>query len=340
VTSSRETVVRRVLRVTGHLLLWAALLIVVVEAALRLGARVVAAHGTGGRAGSGQTILCAGDSFTFGIKVKDDEKYPAILERLLDAGSREPRYRVVNVARPGRSSGWVLASLDRWRQRYHPQVMVIMTGWNCNDSDFADYRAHTGRGAGLARIKLGLFLNGFETYRLAKYLVARFESVPTEFVYRRVISMDLYDFRDYQAVALANLARICDRLREEGVPLVLLTYPEARPPENPYTRTEYYHYIFGNGPIGEDDYVFHDRHGRIAINAVIEHVAKSYSVPLADNAAAFQGRPDADVIFPGDHHPNAVGNRIIAETVLATLRRAGLAATDDARATAPTPAAR
>jgi hypothetical protein len=87
-------------------------------------------------------------------------------------------------------------------------------------------------------------------------------------------------------------------------------------------------------------YIVHDRNGKIAINAVIERVARSCSVPLADNALAFRGRPDADVFLPGDHHPNAAGNRIIAETVLATLRRARLVAADDAGAGAASAPAR
>lgn len=323
-TPAARSATVRTLRSAGRVLAWAVVLLAVVEIALRLGVQVVGERSARAHGGGHETILCLGDSFTLGIKVRGEEKYPAILERLLNGSSAEPRYSVVNVGRPGKSSGWALGSLGKWLRRYHPQLVVVMTGWNCNDVDFAEYRAGSGRGGGLAAAELDLLLDSFATYRLAEYLVARLESVPTEAVYPRVLSMKLYDFRDYQAIALGNLYRICARLRDEGVPLVLLTYPEARPPENPYTRTEYYHYIFGKRPINEDDYLFHDRHGRIAINAVIAHVARGCSVPLADVAAAFAGHPDEDVILPGDHHPNAAGNRIIAETVLATLRRAGL----------------
>lgn len=321
--STAKDVGVRALRSAGRLLAWALVMLGVVEVGLRLGVHELAERTAHAHGGGHETILCVGDSFTFGIKVEDQEKYPAVLERLLNGSAAQPRYAVVNVARPGKSSGWALASLDKWLQRHRPHVVVMMTGWNCNDVDFAEYRAHSGRGAGLAAIKLRLFMNDFETCRLAKYLVARVESVPAPLVYPRVLSMELYDFRDYQAIALANLDRICERLRQERVPLVLLTYPQARPPDNPYTRTEYYHSIFGKAPLGEDDYLFHDRHGAIAINAVIEHVARSDSVPLADVAAAFRSHPDAEVIIPGDHHPNAAGNRIIAATVLAVLQRTG-----------------
>jgi lysophospholipase L1-like esterase len=326
VTAPRKTLSTRVLRGSLRLGLWTVVVWVALEAALQLGIYVLAQRNMRSAVAGTQTVLCIGDSFTFGIKVPDEEKYPAILERLLNAGSTDPKYRVINVGRPGKSSGFVLASLDKWIRRYRPRVVVIMTGWNCNDSDFAEYRVQSGRGAGLTRVKLALFLNRFATYRLAKYLVARFESVPTESVYRRVISMELYDFQDYQRVGLGNLTKICERLKQRGVPLVLLTYPEARPPANPYSATEYYHYIFGKSPIGEADYLLKERHGKIAINAIIEYVAHGYSVPLADNAEAFRGRREADVFLVGDHHPNAAGNRIVAETVLATLVRAGLLA--------------
>lgn len=314
----------RVRRVLVRCLLWALGLAVCLEVGLRVGTYILSVKNRGGTAAGEYTILCIGDSFTYGINVLPQQKYPAVLERMLNARSSGRKYRVVNLGRPGSSTGYVLASLDEWIESYHPQLVLIMSGWNCNDYDFAEYRTHGGRGAGLVLVRVSLFFNRLKTYRLAKYLVARLQSVPTESVYPRVVSMELYDFRDYQNIALENLGKISEKLRRAGVPAVFLTYPQALPPKNPYTDTEYYHYIFGKRAITEDDYLLKDRHGKIAINTVIEYVARSYGIPLADNAAAFSDWPDSQVILPDDHHPNAAGNRLIARTVLQALESAGM----------------
>jgi lysophospholipase L1-like esterase len=307
--------------------LWLISVLLLLELGIRLTTYVLSIQGRHRAAGGEQTVLCIGDSFTFGIGVPPNQKYPAILERQLNARSTGAKYRVVNLGRPGTSSGFVLASLDSWIATYRPQLVLIMTGWNCNDYDFAEYRAESGRGAGLSGLRVSLVFNRLKVYRLAKYLFARLQSVPGEAVYPRVISMQLYDFRDYQQIALANLVKISEKLRQRGVPLVFLTYPQATPPKNPYTETEYYHYIFGKGPISEADYLLKDRGGKIAINSVIEYVARSYSVPLADNALAFRGWPEPEVFLEGDHHPNAAGNRLVSKAVLKTLSDAGLVQT-------------
>ena len=304
--------------------LWLLGLLLLTEIGLRAGTYILSARNRGTVAAGEYTILCIGDSFTYGINVPPQQKYPAVLERMLNARSRGPKYRVVNLGRPGTSTGYVLASLDEWLARYRPQLVVIMSGWNCNDYDFAEYRAHSGRGNGLTWVRVSLFFNSLKTYRLAKYLLARVQSVPAESVYPRILSMQLYDFRDYQSIALENLGKIADKLHRAGMPAVFLTYPQALPPKNAYTGTEYYHYIFGKRRIEEDDYLLKERHGKIAINAIIEQVARSYGIPLADNAAAFSTWPDSQVILPGDHHPNGAGNRLVARTVLQTLASEGL----------------
>lgn len=325
----RRSRIAQAQRVAVRLVLWAAATLVLLEFTLRVGAYVISQR-TEGSVGKGQhRILCVGDSFTFGVGVKDEDKYPAVLERLINEHFSTQKYRVVNLGRPASSSGYVLHSLDRWLRVYRPEAVLLMTGWNCNDQDIAAYHARTGGEGGLTRIKLGLTLNRLRTYRLARYALARLQSAPPESAYRLVISMDLYDFRDYQAVALTNLVRICDKLKQRRIPTVLLTYPQAPPLANPYTDTEPYHAIHGTRPIAAADYLFGEPSTKIAVNRVIVHVAESYSIPVADIAQAFSGHKHAEVFIPEDHHPNAAGNRIIAETVLDTLVRSGIVAISD-----------
>ncbi|MBN2368891.1 MAG: hypothetical protein JXO72_00215 [Vicinamibacteria bacterium] len=267
------------------------------------------------------TILCVGDSFTFGLRVKDDKKYPAILERLLNDHSAVRKYRVVNAGRPSASSGFHLSKLDRWIRRYRPDVVVVMSGYNCNDHDIVMHRENMGGSAGLWKTKLSIFINRFKTYRMIKYASARLSSIPTEQIYRWVLSMDLYNFREYQIVGLRNLGMIAEKLKRRRLSAVFVTYPQPSPPKNPYTDTEYYHYLFGDGPISEDDYLIRNRGGKIAINAIIEYVAHSYSIPVADAATSFSAREDQELYIAGDHHPNADGNEVLAMTVYQTLRK-------------------
>src|SRR5262245_826260 len=72
-----------------------------------------------------QTILCIGDSFTYGLGAKSPEgSYPSQLERLLKA--RGQAGRVINSAWPGQNS---LEALERARAlltEYQPNLVCIM----------------------------------------------------------------------------------------------------------------------------------------------------------------------------------------------------------------------
>ena len=135
-------------------------------------------------------------------------------------------------------------------------------------------------------------------------------------------AMSLYRFRDYQEIALENLRQIARRCRAAGVPCALLTYPHQEMPPNPYTRTEYYHIVFGRTPLSEDDYLFHDRlRDEIAIDAVIRHVGEAEGLPVIDLQPAFRRAQPGDPLFQADlHHPTARGHALIAHTVRDAIR--------------------
>jgi lysophospholipase L1-like esterase len=71
-----------------------------------------------------QTVVCLGDSCTFGIGVDDDETYPARLQELL------PGVQCLNAGVPGYSAfqgrQWLEANIDRWS----PAVVIISFGFN------------------------------------------------------------------------------------------------------------------------------------------------------------------------------------------------------------------
>ena len=81
--------------------------------------------GTGGK-----TILCVGDSHTFGLGVLAPQAYPNRLHALLNTGRRPDRYRVISRGVPGRNSAVVRERLPAYLQRFRPCVAIILVGYN------------------------------------------------------------------------------------------------------------------------------------------------------------------------------------------------------------------
>lgn len=78
---------------------------------------------------STKTILCVGDSFTFGIGASSDAmSYPAQLERLLH--DDHPDVSVVNAAWPGQTSAIVFQRLGNQLTRHHPKLVYVLVGYN------------------------------------------------------------------------------------------------------------------------------------------------------------------------------------------------------------------
>src|SRR5262249_7122550 len=154
------------------------------------------------------------------------------------------------------------------------------------------------------------------TYRSRTLVLDDVKVVP------QTTAMSLYDFREYQEIALENLRQIARMCRAAGVPCALLTYPHQKMPPNPYTPSEYYHIVFGRTRLSEDDYLFHDRQSdEIAIDAVIRHVGETEGLPVIDLQPAFRGAAEPGALYQPDlHHPTARGHELIARTVLDAIR--------------------
>ena len=75
-------------------------------------------------------ILALGDSCTWGWHVKQDESYPAVLQRLLDARPGGTRYQVLNAGTPGYTSYQGLTYLREKGLALDPAIVIIGFGWN------------------------------------------------------------------------------------------------------------------------------------------------------------------------------------------------------------------
>ena len=121
---------KRILLLLGTLLAVA----LVLEVILQLGHLAVAlsrrSAPTLQRDGSGTSVLCVGDSHTFGIGASSAEaSYPARLEARLRR-DLDPDARVVNAGWPGQNSYELLSTLDDQLAETHPDYVVILIGAN------------------------------------------------------------------------------------------------------------------------------------------------------------------------------------------------------------------
>jgi lysophospholipase L1-like esterase len=306
-------------------LVWLVATVVLGEVAVRFVAFTLRrdAPGLAAQAGANVDVVYAvGDSFTFGQGVTPEEAWPRVLERRLQeegGGAREVRV----LAAPGASSSLVAQVLAERFQAGDRGLFLILTGWNANDGDFAAHAEARAAPVPWAA-RLDLWLQTSRLYKVARQaLTYRDRTLELEDVriVPQTIAMSLYDFRAYQEIALENLRTIARLCRAAEVSCVFLTYPHQELPPNPYTRTEYYHALFGRTPLSQADYLVEDRRpGEIAIDAVIRRAGEIEGVPVIDVQPAFDRSEESPLFLDDFHHPTATGHRLMAEAILAALR--------------------
>jgi hypothetical protein len=76
------------------------------------------------------TILCIGDSHTYGLPLPPEDSYPAQLEAALAARHPERGFQVVNLGIPGLNSGYVLNRLEAQLFQLRPQLVMVWVGIN------------------------------------------------------------------------------------------------------------------------------------------------------------------------------------------------------------------
>lgn len=111
-------------------------LLVLLEAGLRLAGLIYSGARPsvfGGGAGAfARTVLCVGDSYTFGGNVTGDQAYPSPL--WLELEKAAPGTRVVNKGHCEYNSSQVLAELPKNLETYKPEIVILLAGssdrWN------------------------------------------------------------------------------------------------------------------------------------------------------------------------------------------------------------------
>lgn len=77
--------------------------------------------------GAAKTIVAVGDSLTAGYGVGEEESYPALLEKKLQADGHQ--YRVINAGATAETSSGTLARIE-WILTLQPDIVILETGAN------------------------------------------------------------------------------------------------------------------------------------------------------------------------------------------------------------------
>ncbi len=165
--SSKNTMkIRLVLERLGLILFGLVLAVILFEIVLRLGSLFFGSRAIENAVtSSGHTILCLGDSHTYGVYYSPEEAYPGQLQTLLNR--RAPnRYHVINLGVPGMNSSQIRTKLPSWFEEYRPKTIIVGAGinnlWNISDTQ----RSGASGGSSVRSLRV---------YRLYRLLAAAIE---------------------------------------------------------------------------------------------------------------------------------------------------------------------
>ncbi len=86
-----------------------------------------------------KTILCIGDSVTFGIGAPRILSYPSQLQQLLNHSKSKTNYTVINRGRPGQNSAQLLTRFEAQLKQFQPDIVTVLIGAQ-NQSNYFGYR--------------------------------------------------------------------------------------------------------------------------------------------------------------------------------------------------------
>lgn len=190
-----------------------ALLLVLVEAGLWVAhaAKPADRFAMGPMGEGSRTILCIGDSHTYGVHLERAQSYPGQLQALLDRWPESP-WRVVNAGYPGQNSAQVRERLAREIEAWRPEIVICWIGMN-NSWSFAERQQWDSPEREVRPGVLERWLQTLKTPRLVRMAWNRLseEQVITPARLRETLRID---WRRMQAICA-----------ERGVALLMADYP-------------------------------------------------------------------------------------------------------------------
>jgi lysophospholipase L1-like esterase len=264
------------------------------------------------------SVLCLGDSNTYGFYVDRAEAYPQRLEALWREHGYEPPIDVMNLGFPGLNSSRLLLQYPELVERLAPDLIIIMIGVN----DFWTVPASSDEEAGLFTPARRLLERHSRVYRLLRM------------VRRSIMSNEALQVGEFGVQAIIDPGplpndrgarhrlRIGDREIDMGFrragPVGVQGYQEDlhNSLQQLVAETDRFpsRLFFMTYPSREDFYGI--------ANRIVRQVARDTDTPLIDLARVFTPLCPTEpcpALLYADHHPTADGYRVIAETLVTRL---------------------
>lgn len=123
-------------------------------------------------------ILCLGDSYTFGVGAAKGFSYPEQLEKMLNEGSANSKFIVINGGIPGYNSSQLSNHFEEFVQRYNPDFVVVMIGVNNSTLPLeSNYILFKNRGFKTQLYKIDYFLSKLRSYKMMKFFIGKLQKV-------------------------------------------------------------------------------------------------------------------------------------------------------------------
>ncbi len=254
-------------------------------------------------------ILGIGDSFTFGVGVREEDTFLRRIETQLNENRvSPPAFEVLNAGVQGYNTRDEVTHLEHQWLDFDPDLILI--GFYLNDA----YSDHTFLNMGQA---LGIYQEKPEGLARISYLIdlgqhtyhARQMRQRMDAYYRQHFFMDAQEFLEQPGEAMVDwgvsrnaLEHAVALASERDIAIALVIFPEL-------------HELEGTYP-------FEDIH-----RLVIE-TCNRLGLPVIDLLPTFRGHQDESLwVHPSDHHPNEVAHRLAATAIVSFLEEQGLLST-------------
>jgi lysophospholipase L1-like esterase len=159
------------------------------------------------------SIVCIGDSHTFGVGTSAQYGYPKQEETLLNTNNKAQSFSIINLGIPGSSTKRQAQELQSYFENNYAGIVIWLTGRN-NDIEIKQW------GNRSSYNKITYYLGSLRSFKFLKVISARILKISKE---QDSSERLVYDQRyaDYLNFYLAKIRKLC---LDRGSKLVLLSY--------------------------------------------------------------------------------------------------------------------